>query len=588
MGFQGENIALQISYKMPHSHLFLAVAYAICSQQSKHKQRLFRNGPDYKCYYNQFFLRGLPDLTSRMHRLDKPGKRLPNKLKEPDLYEISHWFPLPETHASIETEALSKINSSMVVYSKPLTTPYANRFPRKHHPIQTRSSSIDTVRSRSSASTAPKVVSRGSSENKAFQSQTALQKESDSLQGTLNPSLPVHYDAPSCQEMHLSLVKNTPSLYKTSQAGTVSSNPIENEDNYERNRDYYGHTQDPYSYNKLFDLKESRYKRHQREFPPPFHEQKSQQMKCRTEQFFSFNQYNKADHHEAETAQGGCPGSTEEWAHHPLQEQHASRHPAQKQEQEHQLYYVQHTPGHTDMLHINPAEHHDYNLNIHYAGNKPHLDKRQHNCQVQHQYKDRYPVQHHYVKDSQDHIDSYRDPFEHHDESTVHHAQSSIGLDNHAPAATKGSYPFSSRRQDPRQVPHHHKDQHLSQQQEGAQDTLDHINTYNDAFNPCDYNSNENYARNTQALDCSYRHCMGIDAQYHLQPQHVYEQTNHSGTHRLKNHDGKLPALDKSFSSYIPEDRSPHSHHSLSPLSSLMDSFLDFEPLPSMFDDKSK
>jgi hypothetical protein len=269
-----------------------------------------------------------------------------------------------------------------------------------------------------------------------------------------------------------------------------------------------------------------------------------------------------------------------------LQDQHASRHPAQHQEEEHQLYHVQHTPGHIGMLHTNPVEHHDYNLNIHYAGNNHRLDKRQHNCQVPRQYKDQYPVQHHYA---QDHIGAYKDPFEHqHDESTLHHAQSSIGLDNRAPAAAKGSYPFSSRRQDPHQVQHHYKDKHLSQQQEGTQDTLGHINTYNDAFNPCDYNSNENYARSTQALDCPCHHCMGIDDQYHLQPQQVYEQTNQSGTHRLKKHDGKLSALDKSFSSNIPEDRSPHSHHSLSPLSSLMDSFLDFEPLPSMFDDKSK
>ncbi|KAL7476287.1 hypothetical protein ACHAW6_002164, partial [Cyclotella cf. meneghiniana] len=28
-----------------------------------------RNGPDYKCYYNQFFLRGRPDLASIMCRL---------------------------------------------------------------------------------------------------------------------------------------------------------------------------------------------------------------------------------------------------------------------------------------------------------------------------------------------------------------------------------------------------------------------------------------------------------------------------------------------------------------------------------------
>ncbi|KAL7487065.1 hypothetical protein ACHAW6_015229 [Cyclotella cf. meneghiniana] len=572
------------AWKIWNKELLVSV---VCKEQFKHEKFEsfnrqvngwgFKNGPDYKCYYNQFFLRGLPDLTSCMHRLDKPGKRLPNKLEEPDLYEISRRFPLPETNASIETEALSKNNSSMLLSSNLLTTPFAKRLSSKHNPVQMRSSSIDTAPSRSTASTAPKVVSRGSSENKSLQSQTALQKDSDSLQRASNPSLPGHYDAPSSQEMHLSLEQNPPSSYKTSEVENFSSYLIENEDTYERHRDFYRHTQDPYSYNALFDSKEPRYKRHKRESPSSFHEKRTQQMTYRNDEFFSFNQNKNVNHTEAGTAQVGCPVSTEEWAHYPWQEQNASQHLAQ------QLYYVQHTPGHIGMLHTNPVEHHNCNLNIHYAGDQHDLNKCQHNCHVPHQYKDRYPVQQHYVQDSQDHIDAYKDLFEHqHDESTVHHKQSPIGLDNHVPAAAKRSYPFSSRSNDPHQQ-HHYKDQYLLQQQEGTQETLGHIDKYNDPFNK----SNKNYASSTQALDCPYHHRMGMDSQHHLQPQHLYEQTNQNGTHCAKNH-GKLSAVDKSFSSYIPEDRPPQSHHSLSPLSSLMDPFLDFEPSPSMFDDKSK
>lgn len=57
--------------------------------------------PDYphqdkRAYYHECFLRGRPELARLMTRLCNPGKRLPDKNGEPDFYEISRKYPLPE------------------------------------------------------------------------------------------------------------------------------------------------------------------------------------------------------------------------------------------------------------------------------------------------------------------------------------------------------------------------------------------------------------------------------------------------------------------------------------------------------------
>jgi len=57
---------------------------------------LFHHHQDCKSYYHECFLRGRPELTKMMERLVNPGKRLPDKSGEPDFYEISKSFPLPD------------------------------------------------------------------------------------------------------------------------------------------------------------------------------------------------------------------------------------------------------------------------------------------------------------------------------------------------------------------------------------------------------------------------------------------------------------------------------------------------------------
>jgi len=59
-------------------------------------KRLHQSGNDFNAYYHPCFLRGLPNLTVLMSRLQpNKGKLLPNVEGEPNFYEIEKEFPLP-------------------------------------------------------------------------------------------------------------------------------------------------------------------------------------------------------------------------------------------------------------------------------------------------------------------------------------------------------------------------------------------------------------------------------------------------------------------------------------------------------------
>ena len=85
-----------------------------------YSQRLLNQGPDYKCYYHECFLRGRPELTKMMQRLINPGKRLPDKAGEPDFYEISRQYPLPAGPAVSDTNPMLRTPAPFASgYQKP-------------------------------------------------------------------------------------------------------------------------------------------------------------------------------------------------------------------------------------------------------------------------------------------------------------------------------------------------------------------------------------------------------------------------------------------------------------------------------------
>ncbi|KAL3778871.1 hypothetical protein HJC23_005978 [Cyclotella cryptica] len=571
------------AWKIWNKELLVSV---VCKEQFKHEKfesfnrqvngwgfkRLFRNGPDFKCYYNQFFLRGLPELTSHMHRLDKPGKRLPNKLEEPDLYEISRRFPLPELNASGVPEATRENESSMLLDSNSLTVPQAHSSYRELRPAQTfrfdcneRVSTHDSVPSSDLA--LPKVVSRGSAENKASRLWQTWHNE---------VSPPTQEDQLTRQETKISKAKDNPFRSKTPQLGRASSSSTGYGETFER----YGRTQDSYCNNEVYDVKKSRFTKYQQEHTSPFQGTESQPINGEITLFPSHNHDNKVKHHQAGTVNSHSSYPTEHWDHHPLHGHHEDQGQAQQQEWQH--YYDDHTQGHAVSSHSMSVEHKGDSVSMHYAGSKPHFDRIQYNCQVQHcneQYSAWY----------QGHSVKYNDPMEyHHYKSTMHYTPPSLGLENNARGSEEGNYPFSSKSQYPHQVQLKYKDHYPSHQMHGTKNTCSHFITHNDPFVPKGYNSYEINARSTHAWENSQHHHEGIDTQDQLQPKYAQDKTSKSRSQSHKNQGSKLSALDKSSQSYNPSSTSPHSHHSLSPLSSLMDSFLDFEPSPSMFDEKSK
>ncbi|KAL3785967.1 hypothetical protein HJC23_005676 [Cyclotella cryptica] len=63
-------------------------------------KRLHQTGPDYRCYYHECFLRGLPHLTRVMKRVEPyQGKLLPHVEAEPNFYEMPAVHPLPPSPA---------------------------------------------------------------------------------------------------------------------------------------------------------------------------------------------------------------------------------------------------------------------------------------------------------------------------------------------------------------------------------------------------------------------------------------------------------------------------------------------------------
>ena len=82
-------------------------------------QRLLNQGPDYKCYYHECFLRGRPELTKMMQRLINPGKRLPDKAGEPDFYEISRQYPLPAGPTISDSNPMLRTPAAFTGYQKP-------------------------------------------------------------------------------------------------------------------------------------------------------------------------------------------------------------------------------------------------------------------------------------------------------------------------------------------------------------------------------------------------------------------------------------------------------------------------------------
>lgn len=465
------------------------VATVVCCHQSKHQQRLFRNGPDYKCYYNQFFLRGLPDLTSHMYRLDKPGKRIPNKLEEPDLYEISRMFPLPEITASSATEAPSQNDSSVRFDSISLAVPYTYRSSNEKCPPHSytfdrneSASSYEALYVTSYATAAPELVSRGSSENNISHWQPAAKNEFDPLQGESRPSFPVRHYRRFWQEIDLSLANDTYFSYQISEVNKATSNSVEYDED-KRHWEFCCHTEAPRLYNEPIDAAEQAIVIPQQQYMLGSHHKVNQPVNRKnTPLYCSLRQDNSSQTHEISSEQGSHSCATEGWYKHSRHQQDKDWYPAQQQQQK--QYYIQHNQGDISRQYSYAPEHKGYALNMHDA-------------------------------------QPYHRP------------------DNHHRGTIQGREGNSNTSQYHHPVQYGYDDQYIVQPQYYGQDAQG-LTAYNKPIQPQTIISHENYTRNSQHMEPHQHDLSGFETYHQWQAQQECDDTQQSGSTPRRNSNCKI------------------------------------------------
>ncbi|KAL7478688.1 hypothetical protein ACHAW6_004444 [Cyclotella cf. meneghiniana] len=488
------------AWKIWNRELLVSV---VCKEQFKHEKfesfnrqvngwgfkRLFRNGPDYKCYYNQFFLRGLPDLTSHMYRLDKPGKRIPNKLEEPDLYKISRMFPLPEINASSATEAPSRNDASVLFDSISLTVPYTHmsssekcpphslKFDRKES-----ASSYEALYVPSYATAATESVSRESSENKISHWQPASKNEFDPLPGESRPSFLVRHDRRFCQDMDLSLANDTYFSYQTSEGNEAPLHSVEYDKN-KRHWEFCCHTEAPRLYNEPIAVGEQTTIISHQQYMLGSHHKVNQLVDCKeTPHCCSLCQDNSSLTREIGSEQGSHSCATESWYKHSGHQKYGDWYPAQQQQQK--QYYIQHNQGDICRQCSYAPENKGYDLNVHYA-------------------------------------------------QPYHRS------DTHPFGTIQGWEGDSNTSQYHHPVQYGYDDQYIAQPQYIVQDAQG-LTAYNEPIQPHTIKSYENYARNSQHLDHHQHDLLGFET-YHLwQAQHECDDTKQSRSTPRRNSNSKL------------------------------------------------
>uniref|UniRef100_A0A7S1FXI8 HSF-type DNA-binding domain-containing protein n=1 Tax=Corethron hystrix TaxID=216773 RepID=A0A7S1FXI8_9STRA len=92
----------KIHQKREFELLVLPILFGHCKNNSFLRQvngwafKRITRGPDKGSYYNEFFLRGLPHICRHMVRQKRSIRKKSDPENEPDFYEISRHFPLPE------------------------------------------------------------------------------------------------------------------------------------------------------------------------------------------------------------------------------------------------------------------------------------------------------------------------------------------------------------------------------------------------------------------------------------------------------------------------------------------------------------
>ncbi|KAL7517010.1 hypothetical protein ACHAWX_001972 [Stephanocyclus meneghinianus] len=411
----------------------------VCKEQFKHEKfesfnrqvngwgfkRLLRSGPDYKCYYNQYFLRGLPHLTRHMNRLDKPGKRLPNKLEEPDLYEISMRFPLPDMNA--RTVARDEVHSSRRIETNALTASH------EPHPPMMLKFDYSGTWSKADAVCAtfpptwslPKVVSRANSENKISQWQPESE-ESHTIHEELSPSLTAHTHY---HDVSRSSGNDLPFSCNTFEFGQVSTDYYGSEENY--NAEHYCENR--------FGDKEHMHAVHQEHYMLPSHRKFDHYSANKYAAFHEFVQDNELKTHAVSNTYETDYCAKKRQSLHLSSHRYEDHHCRMKEKSFHDNQNCIETPEDAfECQYYQSNKHHAWSS--HAQGHYPPRTRSWYQHPLAHHCENNCPVQERWLRDC---IGSTHDPKNYGNESSDQHLLSSRGLSHHAFVAVQKSYPRS-------------------------------------------------------------------------------------------------------------------------------------------------
>ncbi|KAL3804128.1 hypothetical protein HJC23_013647 [Cyclotella cryptica] len=521
------------AWKILDKELLVSV---VCKEQFKHEKfesfnrqvngwgfkRLLGNGPDYKCYYNQYFLRGRPDLTSLICRLDKPGKRLPNKLEEPDLYEISRRFPLPEINTISTREHHSSNSKSTVVVS-------FNSCSDRHQQMIFGSDCNKSAERNDSAcvmsspiSTTPQTVSSGSSETRMSKEKSTSKKEPFSLRGDQKSLFPIQGGQMSHEETSSQFANELSLSCKTSRFGGRSTHDGHKDnvkhpwENQARTLSENKFTQEPYSFTYSVDDRQQEEVAQENEYMVSSTQKLDQSTTTVKNRFLLFDfddvkefdsQINKripfhsigtdkTKNNSHASAQGIFPFTNERTINH-IQNQYANQYQSLKK------------CASETQLRINTSREHyarssfglDYDAPPVAQGSFHRSNEKHNQDPMQHQYENLYQAFSASVNEYQYHTETPSNSFKHQgDNSNQEQGLTSCGLEDHALATTaQGTFPYPNDRLISYRM--NQDENHDQLQKQFIHNSTGRIDMYSKSFEHQGYETHDHYARSLSGLD---------------------------------------------------------------------------------------
>jgi hypothetical protein len=364
-----------------------------------------------------------------MHRLDKPGKRLPNKLEEPNLYEISLRFPLPDTNS--RTVAHDEVHSSRLLESNSLTASHEPQPPMmfKFNHSDTWPKADPICATFPPTWSLPKVVSRANSENKISHWQPASEA-SHTIHEELSPSLITHTHY---HDVSRSSENDLPFSCNTFEFGQVSTDYNGSEENYKAER----------CCENRFSDQEHMHAVQQEHLILPSRRKFDQYITNKNDSVHEFVQDNEVKTHAASNNHESDSYAKKRQSHHLLPHQYEYHHCRKQEKVIHDSQNRIETPEDAfECQYYQTNQHHVWSS--HAQGRYPPWTRSWYQHPLAHHSENNCQVQERWLRDTRDCIGSTHNPCTNYGhESSDQHVPSSRRLSHHALVAVQKNYPHS-------------------------------------------------------------------------------------------------------------------------------------------------